>query len=162
MRPRQSLVPSRASLKYGRRLEVLPAQQTIGDDQTERRDLRLHLGDVLAASFLVGAALQAPLEIALGARRSGLAEHVQADAIPLRDRGLRLVFPRGAAIDELLELLLAVCDVALLLAQDDLQGVVDRGERRADHLLELILTDLFVEEAVRGEVGPRRHVLLEI
>src|SRR5438445_13791554 len=118
MRRRRSRVRSGAPLEYERRLEVLPAQQTIRDDEAERRDLGLHLGDVLAARFLVGAALQAPLEVALGARRPGLPEHVEPDAIPLRDRGLCLLLTRGAALDELLELLLPVSDVALLLAQD--------------------------------------------
>src|SRR6266850_5020793 len=130
-------------------LEVLPALQPVRYDEAERGDLGLHLRDVLPARLLVRALLQAPLEIALGARRARLAEHVESDAVPLRDRRLRLGLSIGPAVDELLKLLFAIRDVALLLAQDDRQRVIDRRERRADHLIQLVLPHLVDEEAER-------------
>src|SRR5438132_11571058 len=113
MRRRRSRVRSGAPPEYERRLEVLPALQTIRNEEAERGDLRLHLGDVLAARFLVSAAFQAPFEVALGARRSRLPEHVEPDDEPLIDGGLRLSSSIRARRHQLLELLLAVGDVAL-------------------------------------------------
>src|SRR5712691_5417660 len=107
-------------------LQVLPAGEPVRDHQAERRDLRLHLGDVLPAGLLVGAALQAPFEVPLGPRGAGLPEHVEADDVPLVDRALRLRLPVGPTLRELLELLLAVRDMALLLAQDHGQSIIDR------------------------------------
>src|SRR2546430_14681998 len=71
---------------------------------------------------------------------------------------------RGAALGSLhhlLELLLAVSDVALLLAEDRRKNVIGRYKGRADHLVELVLTHLVDQEAECREVAPLGHVHLE-
>src|SRR5439155_109655 len=142
-------------------LEVFPALELVRDDQTQGLDLRVDFGDVLATGLLVRAPLKAPFDVALGPRGVRLAEHVEPDDVPLVDRGLRLRPALVSGAHELFELLLSVADVSLFLAEDLRQVVLDRLIRRADHLVQLVLADLVDEHPERGEVRPRRHVLLE-
>src|SRR2546428_3880401 len=152
---------SSASTAAGVGLEVFPAEEAVRDRETDRADLWLHLGDVLAARLFVRALLETPFDVALRPSGARLAEHVESDDVPLVDRGLRDRPVLGRCLRELFELLLAVRDVALLLAQDHRERVVHRHVGRADHLVELVLAHLVDEEAERREVGPGGHVLLE-